>query len=450
MANEIKLPRRIILVESDSTLKSLLSQNLELYTGSQVIFKNDADDLVDYLKRDIELPDLIISENMAGDEYTMLKIFYYVNSQKLGIPMILLGENAKLAGQVEQVERTEWQQVIKAAGRLMEVSAASMVELDMPEFYPVNLVVLFGLANYPVDFYGKDDGEYELLGQSGSALEETKLQARMSAGNEIVYIKSLDRLTFANGVSTHLHNLLLTEKDPKKLATIAGEAFDSVALMLSKNGISEKSISLSKATIIAMEKIVKNSPKLDVLMAILSRDQNSIAWRHCLMTCVVSSAMIEKVDWGNKDQITKLAFTSFFHDICIPEDRLSSIQSIAELEEAGLDKDERQRVERHALKACEILRDQPGVPFGVDNVIQQHHGMPGGVGFPEDHLDNRITPLAIVFRIAEHYVHALLAADPEEELNPALIIRDMLNRYNKGHYQKAMEALKACHAKLNS
>ncbi|MBH47893.1 MAG: hypothetical protein CME71_06945 [Halobacteriovorax sp.] len=448
MAKDLKLPRRIVLVESDSTLKSLLSQNLELYTGSEVIFKNDADDLVDYLKRDIELPNLIISENMAGDEYTMLKIFYYVNSQKLGIPMILLGENAKLAGQVEQIDRTEWQSVIKTAGKLMEVSAASMVDLDMPEYYPFNLIVLFGLENYPVDFYHDEEGERVLLGSRGDALDNAKLQSLLTAGEETIYTKSLDRLAFATGISGHLQTLLLTEKDPKKLATIAGEAFDSVALMLSKNGISEKSINLARATITAMEKVVKNSPKLDVLMEILARDQNSIAWKHCLMTCVVSSAMIEKVDWGNKDQVTKLAFTSFFHDICIPEDRLSRIQSAAELEEAGLDKEERQRVERHALKACEILRDHPGVPFGVENVIQQHHGMPGGVGFPEDHLDNRITPLAIVFRIAEHYVHALL--DCEEEPNTLEIMRVMLNRYNKGHYQKAMEALKACHGKFSA
>lgn len=446
MVSELNLPRKIVLIESDSALKRILYQNLELYTGSKVEFVKDADDLVDYLKREEEQPDLIISENMAGDEYTILKVFYYVNSQKLGIPVILLGENPKLKEQVVQIERSNWPAVIKAAAKLMSVDATSMYELTVPEFYPINIIILFGLATTPVDLFLKENSEYKSWLESGKELNQETIKEMLVNGAERVYLKRADRLSFAKLVSEHLQTLLQNEKDPAKLSTYAGESFNSIAAILTTTGFSEEMVRHSKVTIEAMEKIIKGSPKLDVLMSMLLKDESSVAWRHSLMNAVVASAMVEKIEWGNPDQINKLVFTSFFHDICIPDDRLATIHSVAELEEAKLKPDEKVKVEQHAIRACELLKSHPGVPFGVDSIILQHHGVQNGVGFPTDHLDNRISPLAIVFRVAEDYVHQLLSV---EKPNAIAIIKSMENRYNKGQYQKAMVALKASHAKLN-
>ena len=447
MDDAIKLPRKIILVENDSVLRKILAQNLELYTGSEIIFKKDADDLVDYLKRDDNHADLIISENMSGDEYTILKIFYYVNSQKLGVPIILLGENPKLKGQVEQIPRNDWMSVIKCAAKLMKVTAESMVELEVPEYYPVISAILRSIESAPVNIYTKESEIYKLWFNENDRLDLVKVEDFILSGGRLAYVNNLDRLSFAKAINENLQSQLKTENDPQQLTYLAGEAFNSAATLLNQVGVNDLSVKAAKSTIEAMEKIARASPKLDDLMAILVRDQTSIAWRHSLMTAIVCHAIVEKMDWSNQEQANKLVFASFFHDICIPQDNLACIHSGGELFEADLDPTQKLKVERHAFAACELLQKVQGEPFGADNIILQHHGMPNGIGFPEDHLDNRITPLAIVFRVAEDYVHRLLSSEKPDSFH---VLKALTMRYNKGQYQKSVEALRSCHPKLHS
>ncbi|PIP90018.1 MAG: hypothetical protein COW01_14960 [Bdellovibrionales bacterium CG12_big_fil_rev_8_21_14_0_65_38_15] len=440
------LPRNILLIESDPNLRKLLVQNLEVYTGSKVIIKRDADELIDFLKRDDFVPDLIISENMAGDEYTILKVYYFVNSQKLDVPVILLGENPKIKGKVEEVSRTDWQQVIKKAAALMTVTAEQMIELNVPEYYPFPTGILRGSQELGLSVFKKQNESYKVWRDENSKFNEEEIEELLLDGIDFLYILNTDRLEFAKSVSARLEQLLTNEKDTKNLVGLTGESFNTVATLLSSMGITESTIKASQATINAIEKIANSSPKLEDLLSILLKNPSSIAWKHCLMTAVVSQAMLDNVDWGTNEQKAKLVFAAFFHDICIPQDHLATIHTGGELFESDLKKEEKVRVEKHAFSACELLQNHPDVPYGAENIILQHHGVPNGIGFPEDHLDNRITPLAIIFRVAEDYVHQLL--DRDEKPDPFFVLKGILQRYTKGEYLKAAEALKAAHPKL--
>ncbi len=440
------LPRNILLIESDPNLRKLLVQNLEVYTGSKVIIKRNADELIDFLKRDDFVPDLIISENMADGEYTILKVYYYVNSQKIDVPVILLGENPKLKGKVEEIPRIEWQQVVKKAASLMTVTAEQMVEMKLPEFYPFPIGMLHGTSELGVSIYLKKDDQFELWRGINSKYKEEEINELLLAANDLLYVENTDRLELAKNVSAHLQGLISNEKDTNNLITLAGESFKSVATLLGDMGMTEATIKASKVTIEAIEKIANSSPKLEDLLSLLVKNQSSIAWKHSLMTAVVTQAMIDHVDCGNQEQKSKLAFAAFFHDICIPQDHLATIHSGGDLFEAQLKDDEKAKVEKHAFSACELLQKHPDVPFGAESIILQHHGVPNGIGFPENHLDNRITPLAIIFRVAEDYVHQLI--DKDEKPDPFYVLKGVLQRYVKGQYFKAAEALKAAHPKL--
>lgn len=445
MKEVLQLPRKIVLIENDPVLRKLLTQNLELYTGSEIISKRDADELVDFLKREEEAPDLIISENMSGDEYTILKVFYYVNSQKLGIPIILLGENPKLKGQVEQLARTDWPLVVKTAAKMMQVTAESMVEMEMPSYYPVTTALLRDLGSVPIEIFRKVQENFELWREANGKFSNDEVQNLIFDGNQVVFVNALDRLGFVRAVSSHLESKLSSESDVNVLAGLGGDSFNSAATLLGQVGLNEESIRAAKATIDAMEKIAVTSPKLEDLMAILMQNESSIAWRHSVMTAVVCHAMMDKIDWGSQEQKSKLVFASFFHDITIPEDRLAEVHTGGELQQSDLSPEDRVKVERHALAACELLQKHPDVPFGAENIILQHHGMPNGIGFPQDHLDNRITPLAMIFRVAEDYVHQLLSSDKPDSF---YVLKGLAIKYNKGQYQKAVEALRAAHPKL--
>lgn len=443
---ELKFTRTVLLVENDPVLRKLLSQNLELYTASKVIYKRDADDLIDYLKRHEELPDLIISEDMVGDEYTILKVYYYVNSQKLDIPIILLGENKKVEEQVTQIDRSNWTSVIKNAARLMQVTAEDMMKVIVPQYYPINASIFLGGMKAPVDLYRleEDSVEKTVWFKKGDEIKQQALEDfLLNDKNQFVYVLEEERLRFAEIISEFLQVRLLQENQCEKLVTLAGESFKSAAALLSEQGLREEGIRAAQATIDAMTKIAQSAPGLDDLLAILLKDNSSLVWQHSLMTAVVSHALLEGIDWANHEQKGKLVFVSFYHDICIADDRFADIHSNGELYSANLTPEERVKVERHALSACELLQSHPDVPFGAEGIILQHHGVPNGIGFSQEHLDNRITPLAMLFRVAEDYVHLVLSQKRKDSF---YIFKELEQRYNKGHYKKAVEALKKCHS----
>ena len=241
------LPRNILLIESDPNLRKLLVQNLEVYTGSKVIIKRDADELIDFLKRDDFVPDLIISENMAGDEYTILKVYYFVNSQKLDVPVILLGENPKIKGKVEEVSRTDWQQVIKKAAALMTVTAEQMIELNVPEYYPFPTGILRGSQELGLSVFKKQNESYKVWRDENSKVNEEEIEELLLDGIDFLYILNTDRLEFAKSVSARLEQLLTNEKDTKNLVGLTGESFNTVATLLSSMGITESTIKASQA-----------------------------------------------------------------------------------------------------------------------------------------------------------------------------------------------------------
>ena len=112
--------RRAILVENNPDLRRLYELNLDLYLGMEVISLHNADSVSDYLKNDTEI-DLIISEKQVGDENTILKVFYAVQSNKLDIPIFLLGDEPKVANEVKSFEKENWQAVVRSAAVTLRI-----------------------------------------------------------------------------------------------------------------------------------------------------------------------------------------------------------------------------------------------------------------------------------------------------------------------------------------
>src|SRR5690606_31671601 len=128
------------------------------------------------------------------------------------IPIILLGENPKLKGQVEQLARTDWSSVVKTAAKLMQVTAESMVELEMPSYYPVTTGMLRDLESVPIELYKKVQDEFSLWREANAKFSNDEIQNLIFEGNQVVYVNALDRLGFVRAISSHLENKLSSEK----------------------------------------------------------------------------------------------------------------------------------------------------------------------------------------------------------------------------------------------
>ncbi|MCP4913579.1 MAG: hypothetical protein GY909_10705 [Oligoflexia bacterium] len=438
----IELPRKIMLVESSSVVRKLFAQNLELYAGAEVHFFADADAVIDKLNRNDEEYNLIITENMVGEENTSLKIFYTVNSQKLNIPIILLGKNPKISKDVTEIEKEEWRKVVKEAARLMEVNAQQMFELEVPELYPISTYSILFDFYTPTDIWIKEKGEHSVWKSSGDKVTLQEARSLILKSQKNIYIDSLYRLSFTDFISEALIKMMNDNSySSKERINATGVAFSNTIDSLKNIGFSEKNVESTKEIIKSMSTVATTTDGLDDLLSILQDSTESFLYKHSLMICAIASNCLQHLEWGTEDQIKNICFAAFFHDITIPEDHLCQIHERTELNDKELGVEDLERVDKHALEASELISNFPEVAFGVDQLILQHHGSLNGLGFSKtDALDNRLSPLAIVFIVVESFVHHLLKNE-NTEVKPAIFIKVLESRFTKGKEKKVLDAI---------
>lgn len=432
---------KVILVESRPDIRKLISLNLEIYTGKTVIPKQNADEVTEYLKNHPEV-ELIITCNRVGDENTSLKIVYAVKSQKLSTPILLLGSNPKIAGDVISIEDPDdWKELIKLSARAMAVTAEEMSEKEVPAFYPININHFTTLATVSTDVFEKnDDGEYIKSINSSDPVDIAKIQSKILKGVKELYVFANDRLRFVNHFSEEIIAKLEDDKlnqDDRVKANNA--AFDNVKSLLDMVGMNNLAIEMAQATIDSMVSLSEQTSGLSDLLAILRNNPDSFQNVHSQMIACVAQHTISKMEWGNNDQVHKIAFVAFFHDITIPEDDLCKIHTEQELNELEVPMEIYNKVKNHALHAAQLVKDIPQAPFGADSIILQHHGAMNGIGFPEEQF-NRVSPLAAIFRVVEEFVDIVMATEPEF-FNFEQTIKKLKSKYKNGAYKNAVLGL---------
>lgn len=436
---------KAILVENDPELRKLYELNLELYLGLEVISLYNADAVAQYLKEDSAI-DLIVCEKQVGDENTILKVFYFVKSNKYQIPVFLLGEEFRLKEEVEMFERANWKAVIKKAAKILNVTAESMVNKDVPDFYPIPMRHFLHLTDTNVDIYDfgrekEDDPQmFFLKFKSGDSIDKKLIEEFIVNKKEFFYVPKFDRLKFINYYSEKItRNLVRTQESLKGRVTATASAFYASQELMNISGMDTVAIEAAKTTITSMMKVAEESQGLSELLDILERDRTSYLYNHALLIAAVAHFIVPRMEWGTKEQKEKICIAAFFHDIAIPDDRLARVCSKEAFAAGAFTTKDKDRILKHASIAAEMLKEFPQTPIGTEMIVLQHHGQVNGIGFPEGHNSN-LTPLAIVFYVVEEYVNTLLNT-PKDKYNKEVVLEHFRQRFNKGYYRKTIDAL---------
>ncbi len=437
--------RRAILVENDPDLRKLYELNLDLYLGIETISLHNADNVMEFLREDSDI-DLIICEKQVGDENTILKVFYAVKSNKLDIPIFHLGNEPKIAQEVEEFERDNWKGVIRKAAKALGITAEEMASKQVPDYYPIPVKHFLQLRVSTVEIYdyngfaNEELPEFAVLFKPNQGISKDKIEKFIIEGKKHLYVHKLKRLQFLNEYADRVMKVLIANQDSEQNRIVAtSNVFYASQEMLNATGITEQSIQLAKATINEMMKISQESEGLSDLLAILERDKAGYLFTHSTLIAAVSHYVISKMEWGTEEQQEKICIAAFFHDITIPEDLLAKISSESELNDAGLAERLEKKVLTHAYDACTMLREFPQTPIGTDMIVLQHHCHINGRGFPEGY-SSQLTPLAVVFFVCEQYVDYMLST-PKELFNKKAIIENFRSRFDKGYYRKVIDAL---------
>jgi hypothetical protein len=437
---------KVLIFDNNEFLADLYQQNLRVYANCDCTVASDLKDAYLQLQKDTTIQSLIVKE-FIGDTAAAKLMINFMKKNGIDIPVIVF-QGEKLAEQYENVtsigKNTDVRSLVRTIAKQFKVTAKQMTQVQVSEYFPFPLKLFFPGIKYDFKIYlEKEPGKYGVFKKPEQELSRQEMQQMRQMGITRLYVDALDRLRFVNETSEILTKSL--EKDdlsvPERVA-MTQVAFDIVSDLASKVGIDQHTYELAQASITSMQKIVKNIPDLDSMIEELLKNEAGYRYKHSLMICLVGTRIIEILKWGNQDQINKLSFVAFFHDITLGSDAHAKIHSMGQLKAAAqnLSEDQVFKIKSHALDAAKLVSMYPKFPMGADTIIKQHHGSKSGVGF--DKISLNISPLSIIFIMAEEWVTFTLDSHEKGiQLSKDKVIQHLSKKYNLSRFKEYFYAL---------
>lgn len=433
-----------LLVENNLELESFLSLNLLTWVGSDQRNAKSAKFAIEILESDHKDIDLIICKSNIITERTSEAIYKYVKDKKLNIPIIIIG---KLSFDITEnvfnfSSALDIQPIIRAAGKALKVTAQEMAKLSVPEYFPVPIQFFKYLTTPISSIYIQDFDDtnlYNIFIKEFDYIPPNSLKDLASQGTSELFVKKNDRLKFVNNITQEIVSKLAYKdlNDDEKINALEM----SQALLqekISRIGITNETIELAQKNLKEMSLTAKNSSSLKRLLKRLMKNKAGYLFKHSQLLMFVTTHLMNNLDWGNEEQVNKMQFISFFHDIALENDEQAKIHSEAELKVSDLAENKKELVRKHAQIGATVIASYPKAPMGSEMIIKQHHGITHGIGFSETYGAN-LSPLTIVFILSEDFVDTIIKSGKEFDVPTK--ISNMREKYPTQRFQKIINTL---------
>jgi HD-GYP domain-containing protein (c-di-GMP phosphodiesterase class II) len=424
-----------LLVENNPKIIEIYYLNLTTYVGLELIVAKTKADALQLIEQ--KPFKLIIARAKIGKDDIASPISDRIKECGLTTPLFVIGHgiypipnHGVLPGSLDL------KGVVKGAAQALGITAQQMVEKKVEDYFefPARLIEWI---NYPiVNVYRYDDlGLLDLVFPANKEIDRSILK-----DHETFFVDKLDRLQIVNQITSELV-VRLEDKDlnPDEQIQAAASNHELVSKKLMSIGINEETIAMAKKSMDALSANVKKYPKLGTLLQRMLANKAGYLYRHTQIVTYVSLHIVRNIDWGTQEQEDKVGFICFFHDIALENDKQAKIKSKEELRQGEFDSREKNLVEKHAQLSAELVHKYPHAPMGADQIIRQHHGVLNGVGF-SDHFGANLSPMAIVFIIAEEFTRIIVQSETDP-LNGRAMIRELKTTFPTARFQKIIDIL---------
>jgi HD-GYP domain-containing protein (c-di-GMP phosphodiesterase class II) len=277
---------------------------------------------------------------------------------------------------------------------------------------------------------------------SGDSFERESIEKYINQGLKEFYIPHDDYKHF----TTYLSNELVTKLDKEdqtldeKIDTI-GESFYVAIQEIIKLGFTPATIQLTEAIV---ENIIKTFQKshLSLLMLKILNSKHGYIYQHSHLLSVVAGECLRNMQQYTDENLKRLVYAAFFHDITLAEhENLSRIRTYEVLEKSELIEKDWDLVFNHAIEASSLVRSIPEVLHGIDTIIRSHHGSTNGKGFATNSYD-KLDLLSKVFIVCEEFVGFLIDYK-EKKMEIIPLIADLRNKFNNPDMDLVIKAIES-------
>lgn len=434
------MQKSVVIIDDYEKFSSLYATSLEVYLNVSVSKFNKYSDAVEFLKDNFA--DVVISRSKISNENVDKKLHTFLRKKNQNTFLYIVGKSELDIYSAKNLNKNfEIPSLIKSVAKDLCITPQHMAALNVGEYFPFAVKDIVSNLALVCDIFINNGTDFNVILSKDSHFSGDVANILKHQQIDTIYVNSKDRLNFINSQLIYFQELFA--EDAVSLSdefAITNKAYKLIRQNTLEMNISAEVVLTTEKCIDTIQSIVKKIKTLDELFEVV-KDSSDLIFTQTIMLCFICNHLIENIEWGTNEQKIKLTFVSFFHNITLPPSTLL-INDNQRLQAANLTPQDRKEVLNHALNAAKIVdKYKRNIPLGVDTIIKQHHGSRDGVGF--NAFPQSISPLAIIFLVADEWVTAILRAQQKNlTITKGDLMNIVKNKYKTLSFEKVIEAFK--------
>lgn len=252
-----------------------------------------------------------------------------------------------------------------------------------------------------------------------------------------VYIKQDDCKRVLNEIQNSMSSKSFYDPkttDEQRMET-AEQSVEVVKNLINQMGVDKQTVDILKSVNQKTINMLNESPS--IFMFIKQFKKNcSEEFLRSVLTGYLTSLVIDKFPWKSVPVKEKAALASMLCDITLSKE---DFQAVKDYEQNNVPLDE--RIKNHPYEVSKLLASKKDIiPSETITIIEQHHELPDGTGFPGSIELHRFNQLSSIFIVCQKFTENLFQENFDYNKRQDIMTR-MQKIYTGRTFDKAMDAL---------
>ncbi len=434
---------QVLFIDKDESLRITLKLNATKKLGVEAIEKESCAEAISLMQLLPSIRLVFFKESTPQSN----ELINFLLAENYNTTLLWMGEKKPAYPRLKMIAPdAKWESIIDTIGETLGIN---QIKADEEEgFQPIDCHYFFHInsTSFGCDVYikikkeGKD--HYIKCLNSNDRFTKADIDKYMNQGLKEFHIPRSHFSSFVNFLTNKMVEKLeapLLKSEEK--VTVAANAYDLSIERIQSIGVDEFTIGIVESTVKSIMSSVNDTNALGRFLKQMKDNPLSYGYANAYMCSLILHKVIGHFEWATPQIKEKITHVAYFHNISLKNDELMKIKSNLELEKAKLSRADQQLVMNHALHSAQLVETFPSLPEGISQIIREHHGSKGGIGFPEP-MSNPILPLSMMFIVVEDFVDEFLKI-PGNPTNADMegIFVKLNQRYTKSTYAQTVEAL---------
>lgn len=402
---------KLMIVDDEPDLREVIILVVASVLKAEFVEAGSAKEATEILESTNGKVDIIISDfNMPnGNGATLAN---YLKEKGLSIPFLLLSsdDRGKHADLLNLPSRSYLQKPfvnndLRDAVEVMLKKIDGM-QLAEQDYVPVSLSTLQRVSNISRPLYIQiGENKFVKVLNPGGYFSSDEYERFTKKNLSFLYVHKDDvgplLNEFRENVFTEMYFQSLKEKSADAL-NLSKSTLELIQVAAKSMNWTPEIVTLGNENVKMIQNIVAATPDITSVFDWFISEDHDLGVSTGILLSYFLASLTKEMGITNQRHLEILSMAGFFHDMLLDEYQIRNQDKFIKAITLGTtgNRENVEHIKNHPLGARDVLSKWDQCPSGLLEIIEQHHELPDGSGFPRGLRGSQIHPLSGIFIVA--------------------------------------------------